>query len=444
MIKANSIYNEYINFIKNNMDICKKKSADIHDFMYHSDLFIRNKLNTKTLLIPKIYSKDTVNHLTEIHDTVSCICNKITSAYLSNSKYREIFPFSKKLQDLILLPRNYDTLIPLARYDIFYSEDTGDFKFCEFNTDGSSGMNRNRILNSAYIDNPAHEFILEKYRLIPFELFDSLISEFLNIYNTYSKAGSTPRIAIIDFLDRGNINEFKEFARRFNAIGIPCHICDIRELKYDGKTLKTRDGYSIDSIYRRAVTTDILEHIDEVEPLINCIADGNVFMFGSFCTQIIHNKWIFPALYHKLTWELLTNKEIEFIKKHIPATLPFTDIKLKNEVIQNKDKFILKPIDAYDGKGVFPGISYSNEEWKFISSSCFDSGYLCQEYYTPYKSKNIDFIDEENGVFKDYINMTGLYSYNGKLAGFYNRLSSLEIISSDREERTVPTYQVFQ
>ena len=42
--------------------------------------------------------------------------------------------------------KKYDCNIPIARIDIFYDEETGGFKFCEFNTDGTSAMNEDREL----------------------------------------------------------------------------------------------------------------------------------------------------------------------------------------------------------------------------------------------------------------------------------------------------------
>ncbi len=54
-----------------------------------------------------------------------------------------------KLEELILNRPTYYSPIPIARIDIFYNEKTGDFKFCEFNTDGTSAMNEDRKLNIA-------------------------------------------------------------------------------------------------------------------------------------------------------------------------------------------------------------------------------------------------------------------------------------------------------
>ena len=41
---------------------------------------------------------------------------------------------------MTLVPTGYAQLIPLARVDVFFDEETGDYQFCELNTDGSAGM----------------------------------------------------------------------------------------------------------------------------------------------------------------------------------------------------------------------------------------------------------------------------------------------------------------
>ena len=69
--------------------------------------------------------------------------------YLKNPSYRKLFPFSRKLEELILIPNGYQSLLPIARFDIFYNEENGNFKFCEINTDGTSAMNEDYVLNMA-------------------------------------------------------------------------------------------------------------------------------------------------------------------------------------------------------------------------------------------------------------------------------------------------------
>ena len=70
-----------------------------------------------------------------------------------------------------------------------------------------------------------------------------------------------------------------------------------------------------------------------------------------------------------------------------------------------------------------------------MESNCSNE-YIIQEYIQPYRSYNIDFTDE-NPVFREYHNLTGLFVYNGKLKGIYSRQAETEIISDQYDENVV-------
>ena len=89
----------------------------------------------RTLQIPKVFTRRDIRRFQEIVSVTYGIFQKVIREYLDNPAYRKLFPFSPELEELILVPSRYDSLLPIARFDIFYNEETGDFKFCEINTD---------------------------------------------------------------------------------------------------------------------------------------------------------------------------------------------------------------------------------------------------------------------------------------------------------------------
>ena len=62
------------------------------------------------------------------------------------------------------------------------SFNTNNFYFCEINTDGTSGMNENKILAEMFANNFAHNEIIKKYNFNQFEMFDSWVKTFLSLY----------------------------------------------------------------------------------------------------------------------------------------------------------------------------------------------------------------------------------------------------------------------
>ena len=63
-----------------------------------------------------------------------------------------------------------------------------------------------------------------------------------------------------------------------------------------------------------------MEHYDEVQDFIQAVKNQDVCIMGSFCTQIIHNKWLFKILREEPTLSLLTEEEQKFVHDHIPYT----------------------------------------------------------------------------------------------------------------------------
>lgn len=441
MNPVTEIRKEYITYINEHREEMIRTAEEMKEDLEHSALFVRGRHTSRPLSIPRIYSRDMISQFEEIVHTAYGIFHKIIQEYMNCADYRKLFPFSGELEELILVPNGYDSFLPMARFDIFYNEDNGEFHFCEINADGSTGMNEDRIMDEMMIHNPAHQEAIRKYSLKPFELLDSLVDSFLALYDTFENKVEKPNVAIVDFLELGTVREFEELVRRFQKKGVDSEICDIRELRYEDGKLYSGKGHVIDAVCRRAVTADVMDHYQEIQPFIQAIKDQAVFLSGSFCTQLVHHKSIFHVIHLPRTQQFLTKEEIDFVEKHVPKTMPFDSGWIdKEEVIRNKDSWILKPQDAYASKGVAAGFEYGEKEWADIVQDAYGSDYICQEYVPQYLSSNVDFLFGD-GQWHDYITMAGLYVYNGRFAGVFSRAAiEGEIIDYINNERRQVTY----
>lgn len=432
------IANEYKQYILEHPEECSASGAAIKEYLDHSTAAY-NGLVVHTLHIPKIFTEKEIAYFRWIVKTTYGILNKVIREYIENPAYRRFFPFSKELEELILVPNLYDSYLPIARFDIFFNEEDWSFKFCEINTDGSSAMNEDYVLNQALALNDVHQEMLKKYSFSSFELYDSWVERMMELYQTYEKKVEQPYIVITDFMDHCCVNEFEEFARRFRKAGYETEICNIRDMTYRDGVLYSAAGHPIDLIYRRAVTCDIMAHYQEVQPFIQAVKDQNVCVMGSICTQIPHNKWLFKMLRENATMALFTEEEKQFVNDHIPYTnLMDSRFCRVDEVLDHKDSWIIKPLDSYASRGVFAGIDYNEDDWEDIVRRHWNKNYIYQEYYHPYRTDNICFRDA-HPQFHPYTNMSGLYVYNGEFAGIYSRLSTGGIISSQYNERAVAT-----
>jgi len=383
------------------------------------------------LYLPKIFSKEAHEYLKQSAQTMYRIIEKVIQRYLDDENYRKLFPFPKELEDLILIEAGYPCLLPIARIDIFFNEEDFSFKYCEFNADGASAMNEDRELGTALKNSDALVRLSETCEISPFEYFDSWVREFADIYSSYDKKVASPRIIITDFMEGAIATEFTEFKKAFVKAGYDTDICEIRDLIYEDGQLKTPDGKKVDAVYRRAVTRDVMEHKEEIEAFITAARERAVCIIGHFRTQVIHNKTIFLILRHKDTLAFLTEAEQEYVLRHIPETLKLNTGEFDLEaVVNNKDKWIIKPEDMYASKGVYAGMDFDKDTWLKTVKEAMDTGYLLQEYHIPYKSENLNFNKSARPGFETYNNITGMYMYNGKLQGFYSRAGQKGTISS--------------
>lgn len=407
----------------------------------------------RTMYIPKMFLKEDIERFRSLVKELFGIFDKVMTEYKKNADYRRLFGFDARTEELILKEEAYSCNIPMARIDFFYNEETKEFTFCEFNTDGTSAMNEDRELNTAMKLTKAHQEFSGNHKIRTYELFDSWVDEFLTIYDEYAKKfdrGDVPNVVITDFLEHATINEFKIFRERFLARQIPCEIYDIRKLIWDGKYLRTPEGLRVDAIYRRAVTSDILSHFGEVTDVMEAVKANAVCLVGEFRTQIVHNKILYKVLHMSETMKLLTKQEQRFVKAHVPYTVSLTtelfDKRpgLKEEVLGEKDNWIIKPEDSYGSYGVHAGVEGNANEWTGFVEKAMDQGYILQRFCTPYRLPNVDLLNEKEELrnWCTTSNLTGLFVYNGKMKGVYSRCSFGQMISTQYNEMTVASMVV--
>lgn len=436
----NKYYNEYIELVNKTPELCREDAAKMRVALENSTAHYHG-YTVHTLYIPNIYTQDDLEKLRSAAETTYSILNKVINEYLKNEDYRKLFGFDKKLEELILRPAVYNENLPIARIDLFYDPEAGNFKFCEFNTDGSSGMNEDRELVNVFKTSETFKTFSEKHSLKTFELFDSWVHEFESIYNSSSLHVENPHVAIVDFMSSASNEEFEEFKRAFERAGYSCEICDIYKLNRTDEGLISPTGKKIDAVYRRAVTCDIMLNYDKVLPFIDAALNNEVVLIGDFRTQIVHNKLIFKILRDDMTKSILTDAENKFVEDHIPKTYDLThDIIHQLNVLNSKNKWIVKPSDSYASKGVLAGIeAKSDEEWLTFLSQHMNTDYLLQEYVTPYETKNLDILWYKNDDYVGISNITGMFVYNGHLQGLYSRAARTGVISTQYSEMTLPT-----
>lgn len=408
--------------------------------------------------LPKYFSEEGYEKLKAEIEFGWKILVRVIGEYLDSPDYRALFGFEPELEEMILRRPAYSALLPVCRLDIFLNEETGEFKFCEFNADGSSAMNENAELDRTYRHTLLYREMDRSYEQRGFELFDSWVRTFLRLWREAEKnsgrkasegplpgdpvqaeadAGKAfPAVAIADFLEKGSSHaEFEAFREAFERAGCPAFVAEIRDMRYEKGRLLTGDGHAVDAVYRRAVTSDIMDHREEIRPFLEAVRDRRVCLIGDFCTQVVHDKALFRVLHDPRTAAFLTEEENAYIAAHVPCTAMLTaENAARRDVREEKDRWILKPRDSYGAHGIFPGRLCTEEEWAAQLAARADTDYILQEFVTPYRTDNVTFSPSGEPVWRSYSNMTGLYLYGGELAGIYSRASVTPVISVEGDE----------
>ncbi|MCD8200261.1 MAG: glutathionylspermidine synthase family protein [Coriobacteriaceae bacterium] len=399
--------------------------------------------------VPDLFDSDDLAYLEQVSTTAHRILCKVIRHFLDDPDYREIFHFPPEVERLILLPCNYPQLLPIARFDLFLNEEDGSFQFCEFNADGTSAMSRDLAAAQALEQGATFREFARRHTVEHFELFDSWVEAFMDIYRSDKNAVDDPNVCITDFSESGVNSDFELFIAAFERRGIPARFVDVRALEFDGELLRdTKDGYIIDAVYRRSVTSEIMQHPGECEALIDAVAAEKVCLIGHFRTTVIHTKMIGAALYDPKTAAFLSDEEQDFVRGHVARTYLLrhdTEGLDLEQVRHNKDAWIIKPQDDYGAHGVYPGVDCATQEdWERLVDEKTDAGYIAQEFCPPY---TVDIVlPEQDGddtcKVEAWESMPGCYLYDGKFVGLYCREGQHGIIALDHGGVCAPSFKV--
>jgi len=408
-------------------------------------------IQAESSFVPRLFDRETYDKMKWLAETSHRICEKVMRRYLDDPSYRELFDYDERLRDLILIPQRYDALLPFARFDVFLNEDDLTGGFCEWNADGSSGMNEDRELNISLAASATMREFASRHQLQTSDLFNPWVEEFIRIYQTFENKVEHPTFAIVDFMENAVVDEFRVYARYFGEHGYPCLVEDVRDLVYNAAKRELRDkkGRKIDAIWRRSVTNDVLNNWEESQPMIAAVREGAVALIGSFAGHIVHDKQIFDAVFWPKTREMFTEEELKLVDEYVPKTKFLDDAHIDlDEVRANKDAWIIKPTDQYGAHDVYAGQMQSQEDWEAIIER-FANGragapFLVQTYLTPFRTEllpicNDLLIADDADIPRQtafYNNMPGLYSFNGTFGGVFARLGPKPIISQPMGDLT--------
>ena len=406
---------------------------------------------TPWALTPKVFDAPTMALLKDAAETMGVIMDKVTRAFRTDAAIRDQFELDPAFARLCCLDTGYEQQIPLARVDIFLNEETGEYQFCELNTDGSAGMvTTDEVTRAVRLSPSFREFERRHPGLASFDICDSWADALIETYkgwygpgfpdvnpgDDYTFGDEAMSLAIVDFSESIDENDVDYFVSLFRDRGVHARFSDVRSLRVEevkpGRLRLVDDDGPIACVWRRAVTGELWEkECEGRDALIRAAEQNLACIIGGWRTWPCATKTVFSVLWSDAAKAHLTPEEVEFVHAHVPYTEKVhagTDLSRFSE----KDEWIVKPSGGYNSVGVLAGLDATEAEWADALAQTAERGGVVQRYAPQYRTPCLrgTLVDGEHRGkpaeadvlgFADASNMEGLFLFNGRFSGVYTR-----------------------
>jgi len=267
-----------------------------------------------------------------------------------------------------------------ARLDGFLGPE-GTFYFVEYNADSPGGIGFGDVLSEVFLSLPIMKEIAKSFHVEAIPVRQRTFEALMNAYHAWGGKG-LPAIAIVDWKSAATSNEFIIMQEQFQRNGCSVIIVDPAELELRNGTLYA-SGQSVQLVYKRVIANELIERCGLNHPLIEAVRTRAVCMANGFAVQMLFNKMLFA---------FLSDPQYGFSSQQLEQHVPWTrlvqesktthercDVDLIPYIAEHRQKFVLKPVSEYGGKGVMLGWECSEEEWNSTLQAATTSSYVVQE-----------------------------------------------------------------
>ncbi len=352
-----------------------------------------------TVLRPLLHTRKGWSYLQRRTELVLSAFNKLTLAMLDDEAVRAQVFLTPDEEYLVTLPTGYDTNIPTARLDSFFTyepdEALGDpytLNYIEFNGESPAGMAYEDVMTELFQQTPLMVEFGKAFTLTGLPARPHLLNTILNIYYQWrGNRDKLPDLAIVDWAGVPTMTEFYLIQKYLGRHGIKVVICTPGELDFVNGQMFAK-GIPVDFVYKRVLTTELLQTYGLNHPIVAALEAGAICMANPFNCKLLHKKASFAVASDERNAHLLTPVERAAVKAHIPWTRSVEErstldqhgkpIDLLPWISDNRDHLVLKPNDEYGGKGVLIGWETGQAEWEKALADAIRDPSIVQERAT--------------------------------------------------------------
>ena len=398
---------------------------------------------------PLVLSPEDEGYLRWVCEKLLRAFEKVIELYRRDPQVRAYFGFPAHIEELMLLEPHYRPFVQVARFDSYW--DGCNVRFLELNTHGTSGIVLAERLGELWGELPQLSEVLRRHPMRTPRLRRRLLHTLLSCWRQAQDArgvedAGTPRlVAVLDWANLATRTELAHLADFFRAHGLPARVVDPKELMFDGETLSA-GGEPIDVVYRRLTTLDLLERSAQLEPFLAASRAGKVVVVGPFASDLAHSKRLFAFLTEERWRRCFSMDERALIDAHVPWTRLFKPGRtlyqgkvydLKQLALEQRERFVLKPTEGFEGRGVVLGVEATPQQWSTEVERRYGGDHILQEYvqaplrtFVLARGERVDAVPLHQHL--------GEYVFGGRLAGYLARGSQELVLSAASQERAIP------
>ena len=391
---------KYHDIIKTNPELSVDSYQKLIGGMNKERLLYKND-TIPVLIQPYFIDQNFINSLKKITRPVEKGLNRIIDIALGHPdsefptsadrhlviEIKDAFALSETEYDLARLNCGTNKHILIYRLDLYSGK---KYSILEFNTDSAAGILETDIQIKLFTSLPSLLQLTEDFSFRQTDGARGILDALLNSDYPGKSTGEDPTICLTDWSDVGTKSEQENLVKYFRQLGYKALLADPREFTYRNKALHFK-GEKIHIIHRRVIASELADHISEVQPLIQAITDRAVSVINPFSSALGSNKVILAILSDDRFHPLLDDDTVEIMNQFLPWTRQLhgdSDPALLDEVLNNKDSYVLKKGKSYGGSSVIVGREINRDQWKMQTDEILNSQrdrWIVQKYVPPPK-----------------------------------------------------------
>lgn len=348
--------------------------------------------------------------------------------------------------ELVAIDPGYPNTSVTSRLDSFLTGDS--YQFVELNAECPAGIAYQDVAAEIFLELPVMREFRRSHEVTAMYCRRHLLDSLLKIYSNVRPQADAPNIAIVDYRGLPTQREFELFKEFFESRGFAVTIADPRDLELREGKLYHQD-FRIDLVYRRVLTTELLEKVDECRAFVDAYRTGAAVFVNSFRTKYVHKKMLFGILTDERHEHCFSDAEREAIRAHVPWTRRAEDVRttyqgrqidLLDFVRENRNRLVLKPNDDYGGHGIYIGWEEDEQGWDQAIEKALKGDYLVQERVATGREV-FPYVNEREGgveMIEQLVDLDPLLFF-GKVEGAFTRLSSSSLANVTSGAGMVPT-----